>query len=185
MGLSLLVVFLVLAALYESWAIPLSGMLVVPLGMLGAVALMNALGMSNDVYFLVGMVAVIGLAAKNAIFIVEFAKDLYARGMSLHDAAVEAARAGGILCGAHQFAADGFLRAVATGAGCPPAWGGSAAGGRAGGRPSEALHPAPAPPRAPSAVIGVAPAARRLRRGGGQRRQLRRHGRAPARCRAR
>ena len=92
MGLSLLVVFLVLAALYESWAIPLSVMLVVPLGMLGAVALVSALGMSNDVYFQVGMVTVIRLAAKNAILIVEFAKDQYARGMGLYEAAVEAAR---------------------------------------------------------------------------------------------
>ena len=92
MGLSLLVVFLVLAALYESWAIPISVMLVVPLGMLGAVALVSALGMSNDVYFQVGMVTVIGLAAKNAILIVEFAKDQYARGMGLYEAAVEAAR---------------------------------------------------------------------------------------------
>ncbi|MDX3882442.1 MAG: efflux RND transporter permease subunit, partial [Achromobacter sp.] len=92
MGLSLLVVFLVLAALYESWAIPISVMMVVPLGMLGAVALISALGMSNDVYFQVGMVTVIGLAAKNAILIVEFAKDQYARGMGLYESAVEAAR---------------------------------------------------------------------------------------------
>lgn len=119
MGLSLLVVFLVLAALYESWAIPLSGMLVVPLGMLGAVALMNALGMSNDVYFLVGMVAVIGLAAKNAILIVEFAKDLYARGMSLHDAAVEAARLRfrPILMTSFAFILGVVPLAIATGAG--------------------------------------------------------------------
>ena len=92
MALALLVVFLVLAALYESWAIPLSVMLVVPLGMLGAVALVSAMGMSNDVYFQVGMVTVIGLAAKNAILIVEFAKDQYARGMGLRESAVEAAR---------------------------------------------------------------------------------------------
>ncbi|MVW80253.1 efflux RND transporter permease subunit [Bordetella sp. 02P26C-1] len=92
LGLALLVVFLVLAALYESWAIPLSVMLVVPLGMLGAVGLVSALGMSNDVYFQVGMVTVIGLAAKNAILIVEFAKDQYARGMGLYEATVEAAR---------------------------------------------------------------------------------------------
>ncbi|MCB8894229.1 multidrug efflux RND transporter permease subunit, partial [Bordetella pertussis] len=92
MGLALLVVFLVLAALYESWAIPLSVMLVVPLGMLGAVALVTVLGMSNDVYFQVGMVTVIGLAAKNAILIVEFAKDQYARGQGLYESAVEAAR---------------------------------------------------------------------------------------------
>jgi len=92
LGLALLVVFLVLAALYESWAIPLSVMLVVPLGMLGAVGLVTALGMSNDVYFQVGMVTVIGLAAKNAILIVEFAKDQYARGAGLYEATVEAAR---------------------------------------------------------------------------------------------
>src|SRR5690606_39504841 len=77
MGLAMLVVFMVLAALYESWAIPLSVMLMVPLGMLGAVGMVTALGMPNDVYFTVGMVTVIGLAAKNAILIVEFAKDTY------------------------------------------------------------------------------------------------------------
>lgn len=92
MGLAILVVFLVLSALYESWAIPLSVMLVVPLGMLGAVGLVSALGMNNDVYFQVGMVTVIGLAAKNAILIVEFAKDLYGQGMGLYEATIEAAR---------------------------------------------------------------------------------------------
>jgi multidrug efflux pump len=92
LGLAVLVVFMVLAALYESWAIPLSVMLAVPLGMLGAVGLSSAMGMSNDVYFQVGMVTVIGLAAKNAILIVEFAKDTYARGGSIIDATVEAAR---------------------------------------------------------------------------------------------
>ncbi len=92
MALAIITVFLVLAALYESWAIPLSVMLVVPLGMLGAVALISALGMNNDVYFQVGMVTVIGLSAKNAILIVEFAKDLHAQGMGLYEAAVEAAR---------------------------------------------------------------------------------------------
>ncbi len=92
MGLAMLVVFLLLAALYESWAIPLSVMMMVPLGMLGAVGLVSALGMSNDVYFQVGMITVIGLAAKNAILIVEFAKDTYAQGGSIIDATVEAAR---------------------------------------------------------------------------------------------
>lgn len=67
-------------------------MLVVPLGMLGAVALVSLMGMSNDVYFQVGMVTVIGLAAKNAILIIEFAKDQYARGNGLYESAVEAAR---------------------------------------------------------------------------------------------
>src|SRR3546814_124343 len=93
MGLAILIIFMVLAALYESWAIPLSVMLAVPLGMLGTVAMTTMMGMSNDVYFLVGMITVIGLAAKNAILIVEFAKDLYAEGkVSLIDATVEAAR---------------------------------------------------------------------------------------------
>ncbi|HLR14007.1 MAG TPA: efflux RND transporter permease subunit [Burkholderiaceae bacterium] len=92
LGLAVLVVFMVLAALYESWAIPVSVMLMVPLGMLGAVGLTTAMGMSNDVYFQVGMVTVIGLAAKNAILIVEFAKDAYARGDSLVASTMEAAR---------------------------------------------------------------------------------------------
>ena len=92
MALAVLAVFMVLAALYESWAIPLSVMLVVPLGMLGAVGLVSALGMSNDVYFQVGMVTVIGLSAKNAILIVEFAKDLHAGGMPLKEATIKAAR---------------------------------------------------------------------------------------------
>ncbi len=92
MGLAMLVVFMVLAALYESWAIPLSVMLMVPLGMLGAVGMVTALGMENNVYFQVGMVTVIGLAAKNAILIVEFAKDVYAETGNLVSATVEAAR---------------------------------------------------------------------------------------------
>ncbi|WHQ43906.1 efflux RND transporter permease subunit [Alcaligenes faecalis] len=92
MGLAVLVVFMLLAALYESWAIPLSVMLAVPLGMLGSVLLVSGLGMPNDVYFQVGIVTVIGLSAKNAILIVEFAKDAYARGATLIDATLEAAR---------------------------------------------------------------------------------------------
>ncbi|CAM4054292.1 multidrug efflux RND transporter permease subunit [Kerstersia similis] len=92
MGLALLVVFMVLAALYESWAIPLSVMLVVPLGVLGSVVLVGAMGMANDVYFHVGVITVIGLSAKNAILIVEFAKDAYARGATLLDSTMEAAR---------------------------------------------------------------------------------------------
>jgi len=92
MGLAMLVVFMVLAALYESWAIPLSVILMVPLGMLGAVGMVTALGMENNVYFQVGMVTVIGLAAKNAILIVEFAKDVYAETGNLLQATAEAAR---------------------------------------------------------------------------------------------
>ncbi|MGY0833800.1 multidrug efflux RND transporter permease subunit [Azospirillum argentinense] len=92
MALSMLVVFLVLAALYESWAIPLSVMLVVPLGLLGAVLAVMLRGLPNDVYFKVGMITVIGLSAKNAILIVEFAKQLREEGMGLAEAAVAAAR---------------------------------------------------------------------------------------------
>lgn len=91
-ALSILVVFLCLAALYESWSIPLSVVLVVPLGVLGAVAATGARGLSNDVYFQIGLLATIGLAAKNAILIVEFARELFQQGASLADAAMEAAR---------------------------------------------------------------------------------------------
>ena len=92
LGLALVVVFLLLVALYESWAIPLSVILIVPVGALGAVLAATLLGMPNDVYFKVGLITIIGLAAKNAILIIEFAKDLYAEGRSLSEAAVEAAR---------------------------------------------------------------------------------------------
>ena len=88
---SILAVFLCLAALYESWSIPLAVMLVVPLGVFGALVGMNIRGMPNDIYFQVALITVIGLSAKNAILIVEFAKDLHAQGMSAYDAAIEAA----------------------------------------------------------------------------------------------
>ncbi|WP_025918193.1 efflux RND transporter permease subunit [Herminiimonas sp. CN] len=89
-GLSLLAVFLVLAALYESTSIPVAVMLVVPLGILGALLGVTLRGMPNDVYFKVGMIAVVGLSAKNAILIIEFAKDLQAQGMGLIEATLEA-----------------------------------------------------------------------------------------------
>ncbi len=89
-ALSLLAVFLVLAALYESTSIPLSVLLVVPLGIFGAVLATYLRGMPNDVYFKVGLIAIIGLSAKNAILIVEFAKDLQAEGRGLIDATLEA-----------------------------------------------------------------------------------------------
>jgi multidrug efflux pump len=90
LGLSALVVFLCLAALYESWSIPISVLLMVPLGMLGAVAAVTIRGMPNDVYFTIGLVTIIGLAAKDAILIIEFAKDLLAQGKPLIEAAVTA-----------------------------------------------------------------------------------------------
>jgi multidrug efflux pump len=92
LGLALLVVFLALAALYESWSIPFAVMLVVPLGLLGAVMFTLGRGLTNDVFFQVGLLTTIGLTAKNAILIVEFAKDLYDQGVGLIDAAVEACR---------------------------------------------------------------------------------------------
>ena len=91
-ALSLLVVFLALAALYESWAIPFSVMLVVPLGIVGALAFTMGRGLSNDVFFQVGLLTTIGLSARNAILIVEFAKTLHEQGMTLVDAAIEACR---------------------------------------------------------------------------------------------
>ncbi|KTT11087.1 multidrug transporter [Pseudomonas oryzihabitans] len=90
--LSILVVFLCLAALYESWSIPVAVILVVPLGVVGAIAATYFRGLGNDVFFKVGLLTTIGLAAKNAILIVEFAKELHEGGKSVVDAAVEAAR---------------------------------------------------------------------------------------------
>lgn len=89
-GLSLLAVFMALAALYESWSIPLSVLIVVPLGMIGAVAAMLVRGLPNDIYFKIGLVTVIGLAGKNAILIVQFARDARAHGVALVDAIVQA-----------------------------------------------------------------------------------------------
>ncbi|MEO5330423.1 MAG: multidrug efflux RND transporter permease subunit [Magnetococcus sp. YQC-5] len=91
-GLSLLAVFLCLAALYESWSIPFAVILIVPIGLFGSVLAVLSIGMPNDVYFKVGLVAIIGLSAKNAILIVEFARTLSAGGMSLIDATLEACR---------------------------------------------------------------------------------------------
>ncbi|ELI6449406.1 efflux RND transporter permease subunit [Photobacterium damselae] len=91
-ALSMLVVFLCLAALYESWSVPIAVILVVPLGVLGALAATMFRGLENDVYFQVGLLTTIGLAAKNAILIVEFAKELHEKGMGLIEATVEACR---------------------------------------------------------------------------------------------
>ncbi|WP_145510183.1 multidrug efflux RND transporter permease AcrD [Yersinia rochesterensis] len=91
-AISLLVVFLCLAALYESWSIPFSVMLVVPLGVIGAVAATWMRGLENDVYFQVGLLTIIGLSAKNAILIVEFASELNHKGKDLVEATLEASR---------------------------------------------------------------------------------------------
>ncbi|MFV8986682.1 multidrug efflux RND transporter permease AcrD [Serratia fonticola] len=91
-AISLLVVFLCLAALYESWSIPFSVMLVVPLGVIGAVTATWLRGLENDVYFQVGLLTIIGLSAKNAILIVEFANELNNKGQDLLEATLEASR---------------------------------------------------------------------------------------------
>jgi multidrug efflux pump len=91
-AISILVVFLCLAALYESWSIPFSVIMVVPLGVLGALVAVALRGLENDVFFQVGLLTTVGLSAKNAILIVEFARDLRIQGMSTYDAAIEAAR---------------------------------------------------------------------------------------------
>ncbi|MGI2852693.1 efflux RND transporter permease subunit [Shewanella algae] len=91
-ALSILVVFLVLAALYESWSVPFAVILVVPLGIIGALIAMNGRGLPNDVFFQVGLLTTVGLATKNAILIVEFAKEYYEQGSKLVDATLHAVR---------------------------------------------------------------------------------------------
>ncbi|EBF4612438.1 multidrug efflux RND transporter permease subunit [Salmonella enterica] len=92
MALSVLVVFMVLAALYESWSIPFAVMLVVPLGLIGAVIAVNVTDMTNDVFFKVGLITLIGLSAKNAILIIEFARQLRAQGKTLSEATITASK---------------------------------------------------------------------------------------------
>jgi multidrug efflux pump len=91
-GLSLLVIFLCLAALYESWSIPFAVMLVIPLGLIGAILAVTLRGLTNDIYFQVGLLTTMGLSAKNAILIVEFAEQAERQGAMPIDAALEAAR---------------------------------------------------------------------------------------------
>ncbi len=128
-GLSLLIVFLCLAALYESWSVPISVVLVVPLGIVGALIAATLTGLSNDIYLQVGLITTIGVAAKNAILIVEFAEERMHGGMNAFDAAVEAAklRLRPILMTSLAFIFGVFPLAVATGAGA----GGQNAIGRA------------------------------------------------------
>ena len=90
LALSVLIVFLCLAALYESWAIPFSVLLVIPLGVIGSVAAVYLRGMPNDVYFKIGLITIIGLSAKNAILIVEFARDLWKPGTNIVPATIQA-----------------------------------------------------------------------------------------------
>jgi multidrug efflux pump len=118
-ALSVLVVFLSLAALYESGSIPLSVILVVPIGVLGALAAATAFGMSNGVYFQVALLTTIGLAAKNAILIVEFARELHAEGRSAPEAAIHAAsmRLRPIVMTSMAFVLGVLPLAIASGAG--------------------------------------------------------------------
>ncbi|MFL6789886.1 MAG: efflux RND transporter permease subunit, partial [Bradyrhizobium sp.] len=119
LGLSVLVVFLLLAALYESWTIPLAVLLTVPLGILGAVTAATLRGLPNDVYFTVGLITIIGLAAKDAILIIEFAKDLRAQGKPLIQATIEACslRFRPILMTGLAFVCGVLPMVIATGAG--------------------------------------------------------------------
>jgi len=118
-ALSILVVFLSLAALYESWTVPISVIMVVPLGVFGALSMATALHLENDVFFQVGLLTTIGLSSKNAILIVEFARDLEAQGKSAMDAAVEAAhlRLRPILMTSLAFVLCVLPLAIASGAG--------------------------------------------------------------------
>lgn len=118
-ALAIVFVFLFLAAQYESWAIPLAVILIVPLGAAGALTAILLRGISNDIYFQIGLVALIGLAAKNAILIVEFAKVKHEQGLSVKEAALEAAclRFRPILMTSFAFILGVFPLVIATGAG--------------------------------------------------------------------
>jgi len=113
------VVFLCLAALYESWSVPFSVLLAVPLGVLGTVLAVALRGLSNDIYFQVALLTTVGLTSKNAILIIEFAEDAVRRGSSLSAAALQAARTRlrPIMMTSLAFIAGVIPLAVATGAG--------------------------------------------------------------------
>jgi multidrug efflux pump len=118
-GFAILSVFLCLAALYESWSIPLAVILVVPLGVLGVLLATLLRGYANDVYFQVGLITIIGLSAKNAILIIEFAKDLQAQGKGVVEAALAAAhlRFRPIIMTSMAFGLGVLPLAIASGAG--------------------------------------------------------------------
>jgi len=118
-GLSLLVVFLCLAALYESWSIPVAVLLVIPLGLVGAVFAVTLRGLENDVYLQIGLLTTMGLASKNAILMIEFAEQAEKQGMRIIDAAMEAARIRlrPILMTSFAFIFGVLPLAIATGAG--------------------------------------------------------------------
>ena len=117
--LSIIVVYLALAALYESWSVPLSVLLAVPVGLIGSTLATLARGLPNDVFFKVGLIAIIGLTAKNAILIVEFAVTAQREGRSLHNAVLEAARLRfrPIIMTSFAFILGVFPMVVSTGAG--------------------------------------------------------------------
>jgi HAE1 family hydrophobic/amphiphilic exporter-1/multidrug efflux pump len=117
--MSLLIVFLCLAALYGSWSVPISVMLVVPLGVIGALLAATLTGENNDIYLQVGLITTIGVSAKNAILIVKFAEDCMGVGMNAFDAAIEAAklRLRPILMTSFAFVIGVFPLAISTGAG--------------------------------------------------------------------
>jgi HAE1 family hydrophobic/amphiphilic exporter-1/multidrug efflux pump len=118
-ALSLLIVFLCLAALYESWSVPIAVLLVVPLGILGAVIAATLRGLNNDIYLQVGLITTVGVSAKNAILIIEFAEEKMREGLSARDAAVEAAkiRLRPILMTSFAFIFGVLPLAISTGAG--------------------------------------------------------------------
>ncbi|WP_440482294.1 efflux RND transporter permease subunit, partial [Serratia marcescens] len=118
-AISLIVVFLCLAALYESWSIPFAVMLVVPMGVVGSLLAITLRGLENDIYFQVALLTIIGLSAKNAILIVEFAEEMHQRGETLIGAAVHAARMRlrPILMTSLAFTAGVLPLAVSSGAG--------------------------------------------------------------------
>ena len=118
-AISLIVVFLCLAALYESWSVPAAVMLVIPLGVIGALLATTLRGLSNDVFFQVGLLTTVGLSAKNAILIVEFAEDNYRRGMDLFESTLHAAeqRLRPILMTSMAFILGVLPLAISTGAG--------------------------------------------------------------------